>query len=189
MARLDLALLDDTVLVDDEDVAAALVITKRNIGHEQRRLRLQGNAYAAFKTTSPATKIALLLELVSVLQKFEIPRFITNPIRAPMAPMPASKSAGKIEELPHHPLHFIVLSLASVLEDDLTALIDNVLRRPILLRVDVPRGGVWPRGSHQGWAATSFANARASPRGSSNSGSLAKFTAIRRASLGIVRGH
>jgi hypothetical protein len=35
LSRLDLALLDDTVLVDDEDVAAALVATERNIGYEQ----------------------------------------------------------------------------------------------------------------------------------------------------------
>src|SRR5208283_5400829 len=45
VSRLDLALLDDTFLVDDEDVAAALVATERNIGHEQHRSH-RGNAYA-----------------------------------------------------------------------------------------------------------------------------------------------
>ena len=41
LSLLDLALLDHTVLVDDEHIAAALVATKPNIGHEQRRLRPQ----------------------------------------------------------------------------------------------------------------------------------------------------
>ena len=42
LSLLDFALLDHTVLVDDEHIAAALVATKRNIGHEQRRLRPRG---------------------------------------------------------------------------------------------------------------------------------------------------
>jgi hypothetical protein len=43
------------------------------------------------------------------------------------ASMPASKSTAEIEELPHHPLHFIVVAFASMLEDDVSALINNVL--------------------------------------------------------------
>src|SRR6516164_3673860 len=54
--------------------------------------------------------------------------------------LPASKSAGEVEELPHNPLDFIVLALAGVLEDNLAALVDNVLRRPILVSIGVPRG-------------------------------------------------
>ena len=98
-------------------------------------MREQGRSRSPFfKTTSPATKIASLLTRIG-------PTEIRDP--SPYherAPMPASKSAAKIEELPHHPFHFIVLALASVLEDDLAALIDNVLRRPILVSIGVPRG-------------------------------------------------
>jgi hypothetical protein len=72
--------------------------------------------------------------------RFDILRLTTNPIRAPMASTPASKSAGKVEELPHNPLDCVVLALAGVLEDNLAALVDNVLRRPILVSIGVPRG-------------------------------------------------
>ena len=37
-ADLDLALLDDIVLVDDQHVAAALVAAERDVGHQQRGL-------------------------------------------------------------------------------------------------------------------------------------------------------
>jgi hypothetical protein len=36
--------------------------------------------------------------------------------------------------------HFIVLAFAGMLENDSTALVDNVLRRPILVSIGVPRG-------------------------------------------------
>jgi hypothetical protein len=55
-------------------------------------------------------------------------------------PLLASRSAGEIEQLPYQPLHLIILAFASVLEDDFSALIENVLRRPILVSIGVPRG-------------------------------------------------
>jgi AhpC/TSA family len=55
-------------------------------------------------------------------------------------PILASQSAGEIEQLPHHPLHLIILAFASMLEDDFSAPIENVLRRPILVSIGVPRG-------------------------------------------------
>src|ERR1700729_1628849 len=49
-----------------------------------------------------------------------------------------SQSAGALEELPHHAFHCVVLAFAGMLEDDLSALIENVLRRPVLVPVGVP---------------------------------------------------
>jgi hypothetical protein len=72
--------------------------------------------------------------------KCDILRLVTNPMLPPMASTPASKLAGEIEELPHNPLDFIVLALAGVLEDNPAALVHNVLRRPILVSIGVPRG-------------------------------------------------
>ena len=56
---LDLALLDDIVLVDDEHVAAALVAAERDIGHEQRRLRLRRHAHAHEKAGQQAALVVL----------------------------------------------------------------------------------------------------------------------------------